>query len=366
MMPWKTWLVRLGVAGALVMVAGCGSSDVPDPGSDSAAAELPSAEGPVQVAAPAAAPAAEPQVAAEEGAAKPEEAKPEEAQAEAPSTPAGSNASPDKNSATAEMLAMATKGQPGGNGEAAPNGGSGPGAGQGPPGGGGGGGMAEMQRRMQQSGGGGAGGPGMGMMGPGAPGAGGPNPSDMAKMQSSMQNQMAQQQRQNQMQGPGAGRGAGMPGGARGPGGSNDKEPDFHDPRKAVDAFLNALKDKDLDALTEATAIHAQIEASSNKNRGIFKRIYDGSLSEAELDDISNKLDGFKVSSENPPKSTGKIQVIVQKTDKERNNARVTRVITVRHEKGGWKVCDVSGESVFLNPYRPKNKATPFKDANKQ
>ena len=41
MMPWKSWLVGLGVAGALVIVGGCGSSDVPDPGSDGAAAELP-------------------------------------------------------------------------------------------------------------------------------------------------------------------------------------------------------------------------------------------------------------------------------------------------------------------------------------
>ncbi len=52
MMPWKTWLVRLGVAGALVMVAGCGSSDIPDPGSDSAAAEPPSDGAPPPVGAP--------------------------------------------------------------------------------------------------------------------------------------------------------------------------------------------------------------------------------------------------------------------------------------------------------------------------
>ena len=55
MKPWKTWLVRLGVAGALVIVAGCGSSDVPDPSSDSAAGELPTGG---DAAAPVAAPAA--------------------------------------------------------------------------------------------------------------------------------------------------------------------------------------------------------------------------------------------------------------------------------------------------------------------
>src|SRR5690348_6534533 len=114
MMPWKTWLVRLGVAGALVIVAGCGGDDVPDPGSDSNAAELPAGQagGPVvaQAPAPAPGPAAEAQVAAEEPAAKSEEAKAEEPPAQAPAAESGA----DKNSATAEMLAEATKSQRGG------------------------------------------------------------------------------------------------------------------------------------------------------------------------------------------------------------------------------------------------------------
>ncbi len=357
MMPWKTWLVRLGVAGALVMVAGCGSSDIPDPGSDSAAAEAPSdGGGPPVVAAPAPAPAAETQVAAEEGAGKSEEPKPEEAPAEAASPPTGSNAGVDKNSATAEMLAMATTAPPGANtnspdnGESASGGGAGPGGGQGAPGGGGG--MAEMQRRMAQGGRAQAGGPGMGMMGPGGGGAGGPNPGDMAKMREQMQASM-----RNRGGGPG---GPGMPGGpgARGgPGGGKDKEPDFHDPRKAVQAFLDAVKDKDLDALTEATALRAQVEASA-KNREIFKRIYDGSLSEAELDDLASKLEGFKVASENPAHSTARVQVVIQKTDK-KQNARITRLITVRHEKSGWKVCDVSGPGVYKNPAMMRRSGQP-------
>jgi hypothetical protein len=194
----------------------------------------------------------------------------------------------------------------------------------------------------------------MGMMGPGAPGGGGQNPGDMAKMQAQMQAGMRNQM-QNQMQNQGQMRnamgpgGPGMAGARGGPGGggASDKEPDFHDPRKAVQAFLDAVKAKDLDRLTEATALHAQQEASSAKNRDIFKRIYDGSLSEAELDDIASKLDGYSIMSENPPKSSGRLQIIIGKTDKAKNNARITRLITVRHEKGGWKVMDVSGESVY-------------------
>src|SRR5262249_36903050 len=152
----------------------------------------------------------------------------------------------------------------------------------------------------------GPGGPGgMGMMGPGAPGGGGQNPADMAKMQSQMQagmrnqmqNQMQNQQAQMRGMGAGAPGGPGMAGARGGPGGggASEKAPDFSDPRQAVQAFLDAVKSKDLDRLTEATAIHAQQEASSAKNRDIFKRIYDGSLSEAELDDIASKLEGFSI-----------------------------------------------------------------------
>jgi hypothetical protein len=358
MMPWKTWLVRLGVAGALVIVAGCGSSDVPDPGSDSAAAEPPSDGAPPPAVPPVHAPAAEAQVATEEGAAKSEESKPEEAPAQA-EAPAASTSTPDQNSATAEMLAIATTPQPGANtppanGESTSGGGSGPGGAQGPPGAGG---MSEMQKRMQAGGGRG----GMGMMAPGmgpnGSGRGGPpDPGDMAKMQAQMQsgmrNQMqAQAQMREQMQGQ-AGRGPGGPGmagGRGGPGGGSDKEPDFHDPRMAVQAFLDAVKDKDLDRITEATAIRAQVEAAK-KNQELFKRIYDGSLSESELDDLAGKLEGFRIISENPPKSSGRIQVIISKRDR---NATINRVVTVRHEKGGWKVCDVSGPGTFKNPVMP-------------
>ncbi len=69
---------------------------------------------------------------------------------------------------------------------------------------------------------------------------------------------------------------------------------------------------RDLDRLTEATAIHAQVEARA-KNQEIFKRIYDGSLSEQELDDLAKKLEGYQIAGYNPPKSTGRIDIILQK-----------------------------------------------------
>ncbi len=42
---------------------------------------------------------------------------------------------------------------------------------------------------------------------------------------------------------------------------------DFHSPEGAVKAFLSALKAKDADRLNEATALRAQPEASSTRNR---------------------------------------------------------------------------------------------------
>lgn len=191
-----------------------------------------------------------------------------------------------------------------------------------------------------------------GGMGPNGPGSGGANPGDMMKgMQAGMQNQMARQ--------GGAAGGPGAPGmmamaGSRGgaPGGA-DAPADFHTPEGGVTAFLNALKARDLDRLSEATAIHAQIEAVK-KNQETFRRIYDGSLSESELDDLAKKLEGFKIVGENPPKSTGRIDVIISKRGD--NNSIINRIVTVRHEKKGWMVCDVSGPGEFKNPRMVPNR----------
>jgi hypothetical protein len=168
----------------------------------------------------------------------------------------------------------------------------------------------------------------------------------MAKsMQASMQAQMGNNQQGGR--GPGMPGMPGMAGMAGNPQGGSDKAPDFHDPRGAVQAFLDALKARDIERLTEATALHAQAEAVKH-NQDIFRRIYDGSLSASELDDLAKKLEGYTIMGENPPKSTGKVDVIVSKRGP--NNSMVHRIITVRHERKGWGVNDVSGPGEFKNP----------------
>jgi hypothetical protein len=362
MKPLRTWLARLGVIGALAIVSGCGSGDVPDPSADGDVAQIPDAPPPVLTqpgSTPA--PAAAQNVAADDKAAegKAEDAKAEETTAQAQpaaatpavaaesasppaSEPSGAGASPDRNSATAEMLAMATKAQPapapaGDAAPATPAGGA-PAAASGGPGPGGG--------AMNM-------GPGMGRMnmGPNAPGAGGMNPNQMqAGMQQQMQAQMQQQgQMQARMQGgPGAPGGGMGPGGGPGMGGNAQAKPaDFRTPEGAVQAFLDALKDRDLGRLTEATALRAQNEAVKH-NQDMFKRIFDGSLSKAEIDELAATLDGFKISSFNPPKSSGRLDVIVGKRSD--TGGWVTIKITTRREKKGWGVCDISRAAELKNP----------------
>jgi hypothetical protein len=203
----------------------------------------------------------------------------------------------------------------------------------------------------------GGGPPNMGLgagMAPMAPNAG-MNPSQMqAGMQNQMKAQMQQQAGQGQMQARMQGGPGGMGPGGMGPGGgppgmggnAQAKPADFRTPEGAVQAFLDALQDRDLGRLTEATALRAQNEAVKH-NQEMFKRIFDGSLSKAEIDDLAATLDGFKISSVNPPKSSGRLDVIVGK--RSTTGGWVTIKITTRREKKGWGVCDISRSAELKN-----------------
>lgn len=224
-----------------------------------------------------------------------------------------------------------------------------------------------------------------GMMPPGGsggpPGMAGPPEQNSNAMQESMRQGM-----QNQMNRPGGSGGpggmpggpgmAGMPGGpgdSGGPGGGNDKPPDYRSPEGAVQAFIDALKARDLDRVTEATALRAANE-SSPKNREMFKRILDSTLSESELNALAKKLEGYKILMENMVRSTGRVQVVLMKNPRQNNNntgggggmggggmmsmgggSYYHLVLTVRKEKKGWGVCDIGIPTEFKNPrmYNP-------------
>src|SRR5262249_35497091 len=168
--------------------------------------------------------------------------------------------------------------------------------------------------------------PGMAPNAPGASGPGGMGPGGMAGgMAAGMQGQMQEQQQQMrarvqaQMQGQMRGQmggqkggqmppGAGMPGG--GPGGNADQPADFRTPEGAVTAFLNALKAKDLNRLTEATALRAGTDETKKRNQEMFRRIFDGSLSESELNKLASSLEGYQISQIIPQTSSNSAHVV--------------------------------------------------------
>jgi len=165
----------------------------------------------------------------------------------------------------------------------------------------------------------------------------------MSKM---MANQMGAGNRPGMPGAPGgaAGNASGPGGGAGGANAANGPA-NLHTPEGAVTAFLNALKAKDLDSLNEAMAGHAPIEAAAAKTREIFQKIFDLNLSDSDLDDLAKKLEGYQIVTVNPPKSTGRLDVVIQK--RAENGAIIGRRVTVRREKKGWGVVDISGPSEF-------------------
>ena len=144
----------------------------------------------------------------------------------------------------------------------------------------------------------------------------------------------------------GAGPGAG-PGAA--PGGGNNQvdagPADVRTPQGAVRTFLSALKAKDADRLSEATARRAAVDASGTKNQEMFDKILQLTLPDSDLDDLSKKMDGYQIAGENPQKSTGRVDVVVQKNNDDGSYSR--RRITARREKKGWGVMDIGPEQVF-------------------
>jgi hypothetical protein len=120
---------------------------------------------------------------------------------------------------------------------------------------------------------------------------------------------------------------------------------DIRSPEGAVRSFLLALRSRDKDRLAEATALRAQTESSSEKSKELFGKIVLGNISDAELDEIAKKLDGYRVAGENAVHSTGRLSVVIVKPTSE--GGYLTRAVTVRKEKKGWGVMDIGSPTEF-------------------
>lgn len=352
----SAWWISAVVAGLAIPLAGCGGSGQTEP------EYAPLADTPSAAPAPAAAP---PPAAAPEIAAVPVDQDPGASEPTAPAGPATplQRKSPDA-TATDDLLALAKSapaaGPPGSKSEASaavndptsPQGPGGPegygamsGGGQRPAGYPGMGGSQDAYASQGNSGmpanypgiGGSQGGAYEAMSGgggpagyPGAPGAAGPGYPGSSQG------------------GPGGG-GYGALGGPGGPGIGGTQTADFSSPIKGAETFLAAVSGRDPHLLSESVALRAPQEAAP-KLQPIFTKLLEGaqSIDEELLDLLQQHLEDMQVVDTNRVSSTARLGVIIgRQTD---SGDFVRRTITMRREKAGWKVADLSGPSIIKAP----------------
>jgi hypothetical protein len=116
----------------------------------------------------------------------------------------------------------------------------------------------------------------------------------------------------------------------------------FNNPVTAASFFLAAVGRKDLNAIAQATALRAAIES---KNTRLFQLILAQKLGQEDLDELARELSGYQVRGITPGGNTVKIVVT-----RPAGNGVMRRTLTMRHEKAGWKVQDISGEGELAKP----------------
>ena len=100
--------------------------------------------------------------------------------------------------------------------------------------------------------------------------------------------------------------------------------------------------------LREATSLHAAEDNKGKRNEKLFEAILGESLSTDDLDELAKKFEGFQVAGMNVPKSSGKLGITLRKP--EQGGDVLQRTVTVRRERSGWKVDEISGEGRFEQP----------------
>jgi hypothetical protein len=148
---------------------------------------------------------------------------------------------------------------------------------------------------------------------------------------------------------------SGMPGMSGGAAGRSTAEPDYTNPVKGAETFLAAAQAKDVQLLSDSVALRAPQEADP-KTRPIFQKLVEGpqSVDQATIDLIHDALQDMRIVGTNTVRSTARLRVIVGR--QEENGDQVTRTITMRREKAGWKVADVSGPRIIDMPAQMRNR----------
>ncbi len=140
------------------------------------------------------------------------------------------------------------------------------------------------------------------------------------------------------------GREQGEGGGGQFGGGSQADEPDYTDPAKATESFMDAVEKRDPDLLAEAVAKRARYSEYTRRSRELLVSFLDGEPLEFQLEELANSIQDFEVLDGNySPKQRSLAFVIIGKST-ERD---VTyRRLYLRKEKAGWKVLEVGRERV--------------------
>jgi len=123
-----------------------------------------------------------------------------------------------------------------------------------------------------------------------------------------------------------------------------------------VNAFLAALRAKSPERLAEATALRAS-EESTGAYKKVFTAILEQSLATEDFDELAKKLEGMQIAGSNQAKSSGRLGIIIGKQGEK--GEYFTRTITVRKEKAGWKVADISGQREFEKPLNTRGNTRP-------
>lgn len=155
---------------------------------------------------------------------------------------------------------------------------------------------------------------------------------------------------------PGSGEGGyGAAGGRGGAGTGTSATPDFSNPIKGAETFLAAAKARDPHLLSDSVALRAAQEAEP-KTRPYFVKILEGpqSIDEDLLNLLEDALKDMQIVGTNRVSSTARLGVIVSRQNDAGDEIR--RTITMRKEKAGWKVADISGPAIIKAPAQMRNR----------
>ncbi len=135
---------------------------------------------------------------------------------------------------------------------------------------------------------------------------------------------------------------------------ANSFPPMYRGQVRAVLEFIDAVKERDADALAEATALRAAKDPDvPTDHQKIFQAILDKELADEKMEHLADQFEGYRVTNVIVGKSTGRANVIIGKMT---SNDRIEKTVVVRKEKAGWKVMDFTSDRSYVGRKSRKSK----------